>query len=507
MPNCSRYSSWARISVFVLALAATGGLLDAAVDLRLIQAIKARDAVAVRALLKQHIDVNAPQGDGATALHWAVRLDDVAIADILIRAGARANVANDLGATPIHLACLNRSTPMVDRLLNAGGDANAAMLNGESVLMTCARSGSAKAVQSLLAKGARVNVKEAGHNQTPLMWAAAQGHSDVVGLLIDAGADLRARSKIYPQIVAPFDTQRAGREELNYTVLAGGMTALFFAARAGDVESARLLVAGGAEVNDRLPDGTSVLVFAAYCGRTDVGALLLDKGADPNDMGIGYSALHAAILKSDVALVKALLARGANPNLRMTRSTPKRRDSEDFFLQPGVVGSTPYLLAAKFLEPEILSALRDSGADVGLSMPNGATALMLAAGMDSIATSTRRGVRVVDFGKVEPESRALEAVKMVLSFGGDMNAANQVGDTALHSAASLGYNTIIQLLVDGGAHVNAKNKRGLTPLGALMSAGRGRGRGAAAVDANGDDAPGGPSATTIALLRTLGGTQ
>ena len=191
----------------------------------------------------------------------------------------------------------------------------------------------------------------------------------------------------------------------------------------------------------------------------------------------------------------------------MTKSTPKRRDSEDFFLQPSVIGSTPYLLAAKFLEPDILRELKSGGADGTLTMPNGATPLMLAAGMDSVATANRRGVRAVDFGKIEPESRALATVETVLSLGDDVNASNQAGDTALHSAAALGYHTVIQFLADRGAQVNAKNKRGLTPLAALLSGGRGRGRGAAAANANGDEEPAGSSAGTVALLRKLGATQ
>jgi uncharacterized protein len=282
------------------------------------------------------------------------------------------------------------------------------------------------------------------------------------------------------------------------------MTPLLFAARAGDAESARLLVAVGADPNERRADGSSALLMAAYSGRTEAAMVLLDKGADPNDAATGFTPLHAAVLKSDLQLVNALLAHGATPDVRMTKGTPKRRDGEDFNLPATLIGSTPYLLAARFLEPDILRALRAGGADPSLSTSNGATPLMLAAGMGSSPIANRRGVRVVDFGKVEPESRALETVAVALSLGADVNAASLTGDTALHGAAAMGYNTVIQFLADNGADVNAKNKRGLTPLGSLLAAGRGRGRGPAA-DANGDtDGAGATNSATVALLRKLG---
>ena len=301
-------------------------------DLRLIQAIKGKDVVAVRALLKAHVDVNATQGDGSTALHWAVHYDDLTTVDLLLRAGSRANVANDLGVTPLYLACTNRNAAMVEKLLQAEADPNAKLLNGETVLMNCGRTGNAAAVKALIAAGAKVNAKEPEHDQTALMWAAAEKHPDVVRVLLDAGADFRARSRTYTQIVTSEVTQRAGREELNYTVLRGGSTPLLFAARSGDVESVGALLTAGADVNDTLPDGMGALVLAAQSGNGLVARLLLEKEADPNASTIGYTALHAAVLRSDLSLVNHLLAHGANPNARITKGTPLRRNSQDFNL-------------------------------------------------------------------------------------------------------------------------------------------------------------------------------
>src|SRR5262249_6571184 len=173
--------------------------------------------------------------------------------------GARVNAPNDDGATPLYLACVNRSAAMVERLLAAGADANATLPNGETALMTCSRSGDAKAVKALLVHGATVNAKESSHQQTALMWAVAQRHPETVAMLLEFGADFRARSLVYPQTVVGEQTQRAGREELNYIVQRGGSTPLLFAARAGDVESAKLFLAKGADANDKLADGTSAL--------------------------------------------------------------------------------------------------------------------------------------------------------------------------------------------------------------------------------------------------------
>ena len=479
-------------------------------DLRVLQAAKSNDLEAVRGLVSQRADVNASQGDGATALHWAARADNLAMADLLLRGGARVNAANDDGATPLYLACTNRSAAMVERLLAAGADPNSKLLNGETALMTCARTGEAKAVKSLLVHGAAVNARESSHHQTALMWAAAQRHPEAVAVLLEFGADFRARSLAYPQTVVGEQTQRSGREELNYTVQRGGSTPLLFAARAGDLESAKLLISAGSDVNDRQADGTSALILAAYSGQGRVAELLLDQGADANNADIGYTALHAAVLRSDASLVKALLAHGANPNARMTKGTPLRRDTTDYNLPATLRGATPLLLAAKFLEVESLRLLAAGGADLKLTMPNGATALMLAAGMGSSLGQSRRGIARVDFGKVEPESRVLEGVAAVLDFQVDVNAGNQAGDTALHTAASLGYDTVVKLLVERGANVNARNRRGITPLMVALDP-AGRGVGARPVDTGADDTgvrrPRITHQSTAALLRRLGATE
>src|SRR5213593_4758120 len=249
-------------------------LFGAASDrLALLDAAKTADKDAVRALLQKKADVNAAEGDGTTALHWASYRDDLESADLLLRAGADVNARNDLGATPLWAASQNGSEPMVRRLLEAGANPNASLLLGETPVMVAARSGAPAIVELLAAKGANVNARGA-RGQTALMWAVAQKHPEVVRVLLARGADIRARSDSWSEVMA---VSPHGYLEYNRAIPHGNETALMFAARVDDLASARLLVAAGAEVNDEDAWGVSAVVLAAHSGFTDLVEFLLDK--------------------------------------------------------------------------------------------------------------------------------------------------------------------------------------------------------------------------------------
>jgi ankyrin repeat protein len=476
----------------------------AASDTRLVEAAKQDDKAAVRALLKQGIDVATPQGDGATALHWTAYWDDLETTELLIRAGAPVNVANDEGATALWVACANGSDAMVTRLLSAKADPNLGLPSGETPLMTAARTGNLAAVKTLVAHGADVNAKEHLRGQSALMWAVSQRHPEVTRALIEAGADIRARSKTRQQVLNVGGDGNNALTSANppepVDVDLGGYTPLLFAAMQGDLASAKLLVAAGADVNDESPFGTSALVVAAHSGQGAVGRFLLEKGADANAAKAGYVPLHAAILAGDIDLVKALLAHGADPNAPLLKPTPYRRTSMDLRLDKTLVGASPFWLAARYSEPQIMRVLAANGADP-LFVKDGATALMIA-----IASGDRRG----RFGaplteRDEDERRSLEGVQIAAAAGVDINAANTTGDTALHAASRLGFNSLVQWLAEQGARLDVKNKRGETPLKVAGTATLRRGSASSGANDR-PAAPAGPNPTAD-LLRNLGATE
>jgi uncharacterized protein len=453
---------WIISLLSVAALAATS-------NLRLVDAEAKRDMEVVRSLLKQHVDVNTPEADGATALAWAAHWDDLEIADLLIAAGAKANAANDYGVTPLSLACTNRSAAMVEKLLKAGADPNAAAWTGETPFMTCARTGNLEAVKSLLARGATVNVKDTKEGQTALMWAAAAKHPAVVQALIEHGADVNAHTK-------------------------SGYTPLMFAAQQGDIESARFLLAAGARVNEATNgesvwEGDTALLLASQSGHEALSIFLLDHGADPNAADEnGITALHFTVMNglalmsrvrlrppapylvrpNMLELAKALLAHGANPNARV-----KKASAGDKLLRitggdppPGSVspvGATAFMMAAFSHDASLMRILVAGGADPLLATDENVTPLMVAAGV------TRWRTAGVPLTKNE-EAKALECVKLAVELGADVNAVDKTYKlTALHGAAFNGSDTIVQFLAEKGANLDAKDQVGQTPLEVAMN--------------------------------------
>ena len=463
--------------------------------LPLIAAVRTGDEAAVRTRLAGPSDVNARQPDGATALHWAVHHEDAAIADLLIRAGADVSAANDLGVTPLLLACRRGHGALAERLLEAGADPNAALPSGETALMAAARAGSLDAVNALLARGARVDATEAARGQTALMWAVANRRPAVTRALLDRGADVGARTATRRRVYNMGGSRSAGSASGGIAleeVLEGGSTALLFAARSGDVESARLLIAAGADVHDTAADGNTALVIAAHGGHGSLAALLLRAGADPNAAPLGHTALHAAVLRGTLRdrgvrnrdpgagapLVRALLAHGANPDARLAKGSPVRRWSHDFAFMDRWVGATPFWLAAHFLETEMMQILAAAGADPRAPSRDGTTPLMAAAGLgynrgggsafvrDRRDFSSYNPVESAALGSTIPaaeERRTLEVIAVALDLGARVTAANDAGDTALHAAASHGMNRVIERLTDHGADLHAENRRGQAP--------------------------------------------
>lgn len=425
-------------------------------DTRIIDAAKAGDVTAVRRLVTQNADVNAPASDNATALHWAVHRGAREIVDLLLEAGARINVANDYGVTPIALAAENGDRPLVERLLAAGADPNAASLSGETVLMTAVRTGRPPLVRALLSGGAVMNAREQTRGQTALMWAAEAGYTDVVRLLLEHGADVRARSN-------------------------NGFTSMMFAARTSDVNLVMALLSSGADLNGAANDGTTPLLIATIRGNLDVVEFLLNQGADPNIDLAGYTALHwaagtwetfltgptAGITAEDsewfvlaglrgapkLKLVKLLLSFGADPNIRVKKSPPRYGLKGSRIPGRNAVGATTFWLAANTGDASVMRVLAADGADTVLSSDQESTPLMMAAGLDFLTGVSR--VR---------EEDALDAVKVAVDLGASIAAENQYGDTAMHAAALWGATTIVQFLAERGANVNAKNKLGQTPL-------------------------------------------
>jgi ankyrin repeat protein len=428
-----------------------------AADSRVADAAKKDDRAAVRSLIAAHTDVNAPQVDGTTALHWAAYLDDVELAKMLLNAGAKPAAVNRYGMTVLDQACINGDGPMVELLLQRGADPNQTLSGGETPLMTASRTGKAAAVRALIAKGALVDAKEV-RGQTAIVWAAAEGNVEAAQELIEAGTDFKIRLK-------------------------SGMTPLLLAVREGKMEMVRLLLKSGANVNETLEvprgsraggpkpgrSGQSALHLAVENAHYELAAFLLDSGADPNASGPGYTALHAipSVRKpgggdndpapdgsgnmTSLELIKKLVAKGADINARMTKKI-------NFGLTSlNDVGATPFCLAALTADVELMRFFVSLGADPKIPTADGATPLIVAAGLGTRSPGEDAGT----------DSEVVEAVAAAIELGNDPNAVDKNGETAMHAAAYKNVADAVRYLASHGANPevwNQPNKHGWTPL-------------------------------------------
>jgi ankyrin repeat protein len=423
-------------------------------------AAERRDRAGVRTLLQTGADVNAAQVDGTTALHWAADHDDAETVTLLVRAHANVNAVNRYGVPPLALASTNGNAAIVTLLLEAGADANATMKGGETALMLAARSGNAEAVKALLVRGAKTDARER-RGQTALMWAAAEGHAAVVRVLIEAGADMKA-------------------------TVDSGATPFFFAVREGHLDVVRVFLAAGVDVNAMLrrpastPDGgpvnpgVSPLLLAVQNGHFDLAIALVDAGADPNDVRTGFAPLHPIAWvrrpdNSDISdpappagsgrlsslqFVREIVKRGANVNLRLPKGAPRQPNTSS---KVETEGATPFLFAADRADIPLMRLLLELGADPLLPNLNNTTPLLAAAGVGTGEPAEEAG----------EESEALEAVKLLLDLGADINGVNNDGETVMHGAAHGISPLVIELLAQRGADPaiwSKPNKYGRTPL-------------------------------------------
>ena len=436
-------------------------------DRPLVDAAKDRDWATVGILLNRGVDADAAQGDGATALHWAAHWNDLDTVDRLIEAGANVDAVNDLGATPLWVACASRNTGIVQRLLAAGADADRGLLAGETVLMRCTATGDPVAVAALIEHGAHVDATEPENGQTALMWAAAHRQPDVTRVLLEHSAAVDARTITRRQFRGTglrSTTSPAGATYFD----AGGFTPLLFAARHGDVDSARRLLNAGADIDESGADGNSALVLATMSGHPRLAEFLLARGANPDSDGAGYTALHAAVLRADSSLVRMLLARGADPNARLTRSTPVPRWTYEFVFTLKEKGATPFLLAAKYLEPDLARMIAAAGADPHVRTDDGTTALMAAVGHGLSRSTTRRSRLIAPelvSAQWSDEELVLETVVAAVDAGAGetLRETIRAGETALHAAARYGFTSVVDYLVGRGADLDWETEDGTTP--------------------------------------------
>jgi ankyrin repeat protein len=484
------------LNIVLSTLLAAGTLLPAG-NAGLVDAIRSGDRAAALALLQQKVNVNAADLDGTTPLHWAVQKDDLDMVERLLKAGAGVKTKNDYGSTPMSEAALNGNVAIMDRLLKAGADVESPNADGQTALMVIARTSNVEAAKLLISHGANVNAVELWREQTALMWAAAEGQPALVKVLVDAKADVNARSKVNNwerQVTA--EARAIARPS-------GGLTPLLYAARQGCLECTRILAEAGADLDLGDPDNVSPLLMASLNGRWDVAKYLIDKGANINKWDWwGQSPLYAAVdmntlphggrpdrpsmdETTSLQIIELLLNKGANPNLQLKLLPPYRSLGADRGVDGMLtIGTTPLLRAAKAMDAPAIDLLLKHGANPKLTNTRGMLPIVAAAGVGSVDADTRGWFTTEDV-----QQRAIASLTLLLNAGGDVNASDpQRGTTLLHGAAFWGWNDVVKFLVAKGAKLDAKDSRGFTPVDSALGKAGGNSRGGQRVDVHQDTA-------------------
>jgi ankyrin repeat protein len=465
-PPIRRFVNSSLLAAAVLAMLAADA---AAQDLRLVQAARAAERAQAIALLDGKADPNQQAADGTTALHWATRNGDAVLVERLLRAGARPHPENRYGITPIALACESGSAAIVERLLEAGVSANATGPNGETALHTCAHAGNTAAARVIVAAGAAVDPGDSWRGQTPLMWAAAEGHPETMKALIDAGADVDARST-----VVVWERQRTD-EPRDKWLPPGGWTPLLLAARENCVACVDVLAAAGADLDIVDPERHTALIIALTNGHFDVAGLLIDRGADLDMQDeVGQTALWAAVDAHTMPdsnrppptemddrltawdIVTKLVKGGARVDVPLRQRVPYRTKIDRG--ADGILGAgtTPLLRAAKTGDARVVGLLLENGANPLATVGRGVTSILLAANVGT-SESDRTGRRKTEAG-------AIETIRLLMKAGASINAADGQGRTAAHGAALWGLTDVIRFLHENGVDLTRKDSRGLTPL-------------------------------------------
>ncbi len=485
----------------VAALAVLGiASASAHADTALIEAASGNEVAAALAAIDQGVDVATPASDGTTALHWAVYHDKLALVDRLLAAGADANAANDYGSTPLAEAAVVGNAAVIASLLDAGAEMDAPGADGQTALMVLARSNRVAAARLLIERGANVNARESWRSQTALMWAAAQRQPAMVELLLEHGAEVDARSA-----VNDWPRQVTGEPRRMYRPF-GGLTPLLFAARAGCVECAGLLIEAGADIDLPDPKNVTPLFLAIDNFNFDVAKLLIEAGANPNKWDwLGRTPLYSAVdvntlprggrpdrpsvdSTSSLEIIELLLERGANPDPQLKMHPLWRHIGDDRGCDLVLsIGATPLLRAAKTFDTAAIQLLIDHGALLELPNDGGITPLMAAAGYGSVECDTRGyGPGIPHYLAPDVEQKSIEAITLLLDTGADINArttarragSRGIGRGALYGAAFWGWNDVVVELVARGATIDVADTDGLTPVDAALGRAGGHGRGA-----------------------------